>query len=139
MLQVDPWNRWRIVYSLEGLEQSMLMRRLGPSLVIHPRRASMHYVLDCANTLHMPVMRALAAQALKDTKRTNLHNLRVNGKLVRAKEDQQLWRVLTTDSDTPVVEFDFLGEDWFDVVHPASLLEVCVFGVGSLENEGVGD
>lgn len=68
-----------VLYALKGLEQSIAILRLGPSVCFNPKHPSMHWVLDVGNPAHEEVTKKLVYLAANDTELPNMWNIRLNG------------------------------------------------------------
>lgn len=112
---VDPAEFWRVLYALEGWEQAAVFRRLGAACCFNPNHCSLHYVLDGRLPAELKMAQLLVARAA-DSPTQAMHNLRIHGRPVKAREDKSLWQLMTTSTATPMLEFDFVGSDWLQLV-----------------------
>jgi len=109
---VDKDDFWEVVYCLTNAEQAQVTLRLGPKQLFNPKHPSMHFYLDTKIEEHMDVAKKLVPMAQLDDKRQNMMNNVVNGRRLGAlPEGDSLWNLLTTATFTPVLDFDFVGDD----------------------------
>jgi len=108
----DRENMWKLLYSLEPMDQMFVIHRLGVQAIYDPRHPSMHYRLDFGDAEQEAFGRKHVAFAQKDQKRQSWSNIHISGRrLNMVPEGETMWSLLTTESFTPVVEVDFMGED----------------------------
>ncbi|KAK3238336.1 hypothetical protein CYMTET_51644, partial [Cymbomonas tetramitiformis] len=114
----DRKNFWRVLYALNGVEQSLVCHRLGYPVVFNSKHPSMHYRLDLANAEHLLIAKTLVAFAQREKSMQNWHNVAIYGRMLKNKlvEDMSMWAILTTASFTPLLEFDYIHSDFFDDV-----------------------
>jgi hypothetical protein len=107
------------MYRLNTIAQSHVANRLGYKFIFDPKHPSMHFRLDTSNPEHLDVANKLMDIATKDRMVQSCHNVFLNGKLLITKlvEDHSLWKMLTKDTPTPLLEWDFFGPDvWTQVL-----------------------
>jgi len=120
---MDSENISRVIGAhLSCFEQSYFGSRVGwrNALGDQPFASfTMHYRLDLSCDEQASVARHLVTSAVREYRDVQvIRNVTINGRrLVRDPvEDDALWSVLTAESFTPILEFDYFGADVWDVV-----------------------
>eukprot|EP00210_Caulerpa_lentillifera_P000859 g832.t1 len=128
----DIENFWTVLYLLSPVEQSILLFRLSPVTCFNPNHLSLHWILDISNSIHEDIAKKLTKAALIDIELPNFWNIRLNGERRRRQitENSNLWAVFTTDTFTPFLEFDFIGNDTWTEVFGLTLEEINALTTG---------
>ncbi|KAK3260834.1 hypothetical protein CYMTET_30231 [Cymbomonas tetramitiformis] len=114
---------WKVLQELDCIEQALVAERLGLGNVYNNSHNTGHWRLDLAHPEHYPIAKALVVIAQRDTKKQNWHNLVINGRRLKTNivEGETMWSVLTTESFTPILEFDFVGPDLMDYLSKSAV------------------
>ncbi|GLI68625.1 hypothetical protein VaNZ11_013103, partial [Volvox africanus] len=115
-LIVDRSNIWNIMYGMEPMEQALAMWRLGPANLFDKAHPTGHYVLDLNNPHHESVARKLVELALANPDLPNFWNVRINGVKRAVNENRNMWGAFITETQTPFMEFDFIGPDGWELM-----------------------
>lgn len=118
---IDHANVPAVVGRYSSFEQSTFGARMGWRNVLgdSPQAFTMHYRLDLNCDEQASVAKHLVSAAVRDYKDVQvIRNVTINGRRLPRDpvEDDTLWSVLTAESFTPVLEFDYFGADVWDVV-----------------------
>lgn len=65
----------------------------GASACFFASHPSLHYVLTCAHPAERDLARHLCLKAVENQEIQNIHNLRIDGRSVKIREDKSLWQV----------------------------------------------
>jgi hypothetical protein len=118
----DAANISRVIGAhLSCFEQSYFGSRVGWRNILGdaPQAFTMHYRLDLSCDEQASVARHLVSSAVREYKDVQvIRNVTINGRRLSRDpvEDDALWSVLTAESFTPILEFDYFGADVWDVV-----------------------
>ncbi|GMH36571.1 hypothetical protein BSKO_04439 [Bryopsis sp. KO-2023] len=104
------------MYEMNCLEQACLMNRLGPDNIFDLKHASIHFVLDFTNSTHEETAKKLVQYAQQETELPNFWNFKLMGKKKQVQENSNMWALLTTENSAPLLEFDFIGGDGFELL-----------------------
>lgn len=80
---LDKENLWKVLYTLNGVEQSIALLRLGPAVCFDAKHPSMHWILDVSNPAHEETTKKLVHLAASDMEFPNMWNIRLNGKYAK--------------------------------------------------------
>ncbi len=111
----------RVVGRMSCFEQSFFGCRIGWRNVLGDSLQSytMHYRLDLSCDEQMSVAKHLVTCAVREYGDVQvIRNVTINGRRLSRDpvEDDTLWSVLTAESFTPTLEFDYFGADVWTVV-----------------------
>eukprot|EP00798_Chlamydomonas_sp_ICE-L_P022708 gene22707-29864_t len=121
---------WTIMYSLRPMEQAVAMWRLGPNNLYDKHHPSGHYILDVTNPAHETIGKRLMDLAANFQDFPNIWNIRSTGTKKQLTENRNMWGSLASESSTPFLEFDFLGQDVWDCVLGKTKAEMDPIGKG---------
>jgi len=118
---IDATNIPRVIGSMSCFEQSYFGLRVGWRNILgdDPQAFTMHYRLDLSCDEQASVAKHLVTSAVREYKDGQvIRNVTINGRRLARDpvEDDALWSVLTAESFTPILEFDYFGADVWGVV-----------------------
>ena len=110
-----------VVHRMSCYEQCVFGARLGWRNVLGDslQAFTVHYRLDLNCDEQAGVAKQLVSSAVREFKEVQvIRNVTINGRRLARDpvEDDTLWSVLTAESFTPTLEFDYFGRDVWDVV-----------------------
>ena len=100
-----PWLRLHLLNTHECCPLNT-RTQLGPT---RPRPPG-HYILDLANPQHEAVAHKLVELSLAQPELPNFWNIRINGAPRAVHENRNMWGTFTSETASPFMEFDFIGE-----------------------------
>ncbi|GAX76994.1 hypothetical protein CEUSTIGMA_g4441.t1 [Chlamydomonas eustigma] len=142
---IDRENIRSILGAMRPLEQSVCMWRLGPLNLFDKSHLSGHYVLDTQNPAHEQAAHRLVNMANQNPEIPNFWNIRMQGARKNITENQNMWGMLTAETFTPFLEFDYISTDVakqlgktqeeFEALNKAEKLELVTRQARRLEKE----
>lgn len=110
-----------VVHQMTCFEQCVFGSRLGWRNVLGEslQAFTVHYRLDLSCQEQASVAKHLVCCAVREYRDVQvIRNVTINGRRLARDpvEDDTLWSVLTAESFTPTLEFDYFGADVWDVV-----------------------